>query len=116
MKTLAILLLILPNLAFAHDDPRSHEQPIQVSETVINKYMSIYQDTGVASAIAASQLHYDGNSHRYQLAIGAANYNGESALAAGFAYKLGTKGPLLSISAMQDSQNSGIGAGVTFGF
>jgi len=112
MKILAILLLILPSLAFAHD----REQPIKVSETVINKYTSIYQDKGVAAAIAQSQLHFDSSTHRLQIAVGAGTYNSESSFAVGAALKLGAQGPLISGSVSRDSLHTGVGVGATFRF
>jgi len=112
MKYIPLILaaVILPQCSHAHEDDH-----IKNITQVINNY-STYQIQGVESAIAASQLHFDGNSHRYQIAIGTGNYAHKSAIAAGFSYKYGTKGPSISASITQNSSYTGIGAGITFGW
>lgn len=112
MKLIAILLLILPVFAFAHEDDHKVTNVTQVT----NVYNSTYQDDGVASAIAMSQLHFDGSTHQLQLSIGAGHYNNESSLALGVAQKLGASGPLISGSVSRDSQHTGLGAGITIRF
>lgn len=113
MKLIAILLLILPNLVFAHDDDK---QPIQQIMQVTNMYNSTYYSQGVASAIAQSQLHFDGSTHQLQVSIGAGSYAQESAVSAGIAWKLGASGPLISGSISRDSSHTGVGIGATFRF
>jgi len=107
MKTLAILLLILPNLAFAHEDDNRVSQ-------VTNVYNSIYQDAGVASTVALSQLHYSLAVHRLQISIGAGHYNDENAIAAGFGLRINEHFPLVSGSISRDSQHTAYGLGATF--
>jgi len=112
MKYLLILAFI-PCIAFAHEDDNRVTQN-GANVTQITNVTNVYQQRGVASAIAMSQLHYDGATHQPQIAIGVGNYSGESALAIGAARKLGATGPLVSFSASRDSSHTGVGVGITF--
>lgn len=114
MKTLTILLLILPVFAFAHEDDHKIIQNVTNVTKVTNVYNSIYQDSGVASAVALSQLHYSLAVHRLQISIGAGHYNDENAIAAGFGLRINEHFPLVSGSISRDSQHTAYGLGATF--
>jgi len=113
MKYLLILAFI-PCVAYAHEDDHAIPASAQNIYQVTNIYNSTYLAEGVASAIAVSQLHFDGSTHQLQIAVGAGNYDDRSAVSVGMAQKLGAQGPLISFSASRDSSHTGVGVGITF--
>lgn len=107
---IVLIHAILPCLAQAHTE---NDQPT-VQETVIRN--SYYQVSGVALAIANSQLQFDSTTYQTQLGVGAGNFDGSNALSVGVAKRFCEHCPLVNGSIGQEGDKTGVGVGFTLRF
>lgn len=78
-KALLTILLLLPISAYAH---KPYQAPVT---NVYNSTSNIYNQEGVALAIAMAQHQFDWGTHSWQGSVGLGSYAGNDAISLGVA-------------------------------